>query len=188
MLAYKNITFERLAISDLILLQHKPFKDNRGFFFESYQKYFFNHILGKEVNFVQDNYSRSFRGVLRGLHYQLAPHAQGKLIHVIQGEIYDVAVDIRKSSPTFGKHVGRVLSSYNHEQLWIPEGFAHGFIVLSEMADILYKTTDFYNKNSERLINWNDPILDINWHFIDKKILVPRDADAPMLSKEACFD
>lgn len=150
------------AIPDLLILEPKVFGDSRGFFFESFNAKNFAQATGLNVNFVQDNHSRSSKGVLRGLHYQVQ-QTQGKLVHVTQGAVFDVAVDIRKSSPTFGKWVGCELSDSNHRQLWIPPGFAHGFMVLSESADFLYKTTDYYAPAHERCIAWNDPSIGINW-------------------------
>jgi dTDP-4-dehydrorhamnose 3,5-epimerase len=152
----------RLAIPDVVLIEPKVFGDDRGFFFESFNQAKFDGIVGQKVTFVQDNHSRSRRNVLRGLHYQIQ-QPQGKLVRVTQGEVFDVAVDIRKSSPTFGKWVGEILSAENKRQLWIPEGFAHGFLVLSELADFLYKTTDYYAPQYERTIVWNDSTINISW-------------------------
>lgn len=152
-----------LAIPEVVLFTPKVFGDERGFFYESFNARAFKEGTGLEPEFVQDNHSRSVKGVLRGLHYQLNPHAQGKLVRVVQGEVFDVAVDIRRSSPTFGKWVGAVLSAQNNNQLWIPPGFAHGFITLSDTAEFLYKTTDFYSTQSERCIAWNDPDIGIEW-------------------------
>ena len=152
-----------LSIPEVLLIEPKVFSDDRGFFFESFNQAAFEEALNKKINFVQDNHSKSIKGVLRGLHYQLPPHAQGKLVRVIQGEVFDVAVDIRKSSPTFGKWVGEILSSDNKKQIWIPEGFAHGFLTLSDTAEFLYKTTDFYSKEHEQAIRWNDETIGIQW-------------------------
>lgn len=152
-----------LAIPEVVLITPKVFGDERGFFYESFNARAFKEATGLEPEFVQDNHSRSVKGVLRGLHYQLDPNAQGKLVRVVQGEVFDVAVDIRRSSPTFGKWVGAVLSAQNNNQLWIPPGFAHGFITLSDTAEFLYKTTDFYSTQSERCIAWNDPDIGIEW-------------------------
>lgn len=152
----------RLAIPDVVLIEPKVFGDARGFFFESFNQRAFNEATGTDYQFVQDNHSRSSKGVLRGLHYQIQ-QPQGKLVRVVQGAVFDVAVDIRKSSPTFGQWVGVELSADNHRQLWVPPGFAHGFVVLSETADFLYKTTDYYNPEHERCIAWNDVTLDIQW-------------------------
>jgi dTDP-4-dehydrorhamnose 3,5-epimerase len=151
-----------LAISDVVLFEPKVFGDDRGFFFESFNDAQFSAAVGKEVTFVQDNHSRSVKNVLRGLHYQIQ-QPQGKLVRVVAGEVFDVVVDIRKSSPSFGQWVGEVLSAENKRQLWVPEGFAHGFVVLSEFAEFLYKTTDYYAPAHERCIAWNDPALDIKW-------------------------
>ncbi|CAM8390930.1 RfbC dTDP-4-dehydrorhamnose 3,5-epimerase and related enzymes [Candidatus Methylopumilus planktonicus] len=167
--------FEQLAISDLILFKPKIFKDERGFFFESFQAQIFNEAVGRVVTFVQDNHSQSIKNTLRGLHYQVPPNPQGKLVRVTRGEVYDVAVDLRQSSPTFGKYVGTLLSSENNHQLWIPEGFAHGFITLSDSADFLYKTTDFYHSTSERSIRWDDKTLNIDWHLKGEVLLSSKD-------------
>lgn len=152
-----------LEISDVLLIEPEVFYDERGFFFESFNQDKFEIATGRRINFVQDNHSKSSKGVLRGLHYQLNPKAQGKLVRVIEGEVFDIAVDIRRSSPTFGKWVGEVLSSDNKKQMWIPEGFAHGFLTLSEFSVFLYKTTEFYCPNHQRCIAWNDKILNIHW-------------------------
>lgn len=152
-----------LAIPDVILLTPKVFGDDRGFFFESFSQQTFHKITGLQPDFVQDNHSKSQQGVLRGLHYQLSPKSQGKLVRVTQGEVFDVAVDIRKNSPTFGKWVGEYLSADNKRQMWIPAGFAHGFVTLSETAEFLYKTTDYYAPEYERCILWNDPEIGIIW-------------------------
>ena len=152
----------RLAIPDVVLLEPRVFGDGRGFFFESFNEKVFSAAIGKSVTFVQDNHSRSAKNVLRGLHYQVQ-HAQGKLVRIVAGEVFDVAVDVRKSSPTFGQWVGATLSAENKRQLWIPEGFAHGFIVTSESAEFLYKTTDYWAPEHERCIAWNDPAIGIEW-------------------------
>lgn len=151
-----------LAISDVFLLEPSVFADARGFFFESFNQAQFEQAIGKTVHFVQDNHSRSVKNVLRGLHYQIR-QPQGKLVRVVQGKVFDVAVDLRKSSKTFGQWVGEVLSAENKRQLWIPEGFAHGFVVLSETAECLYKTTNYYAPAHERCILWNDASLQIAW-------------------------
>lgn len=151
-----------LAIPEVVLIEPKVFGDERGFFFESFNQARFEEAVGKKINFVQDNHSRSVKNVLRGLHYQIQ-QPQGKLVRVVQGEVFDVAVDLRKSSPTFGQWVGQVLSAENKNQLWIPEGFAHGFVVLSDTAEFLYKTTDYYAPAYECCLLWNDPVLDIQW-------------------------
>ena len=151
------------AIPDVLLFEPKVFGDERGFFFESFNQKVFQQAAALEPTFVQDNHSRSVKNVLRGLHYQLAPKAQGKLVRVVEGEVFDVAVDLRKSSKTFGQWVGQILSAENKLQLWIPPGFAHGFAVLSESAEFLYKTTDYYAPELERCIAWNDPTIGIRW-------------------------
>ena len=150
-------------IPEVLLVQPDVFHDPRGFFLESWSRDRFNELVGRKVDFVQDNHSRSSRGVLRGLHWQIAPMAQGKLIAVMQGDIFDVAVDLREGSPTYGRWVGEVLSGESRNSLWIPEGFAHGFLVLSETADVVYKTTNFYSPNHERAARWDDPFLSIKW-------------------------
>lgn len=150
-------------IPDVKIIEPKVFGDERGFFFESFNQKVFEAAVGRKVEFVQDNHSKSVKGVLRGLHYQLPPMAQGKLVRVVQGEVFDVAVDIRKSSPTFGKWVGVNLSAENKRQLWIPEGFAHGFLTLSDTAEFLYKATNYYSPKDESAIVWNDVILAIGW-------------------------
>ena len=152
----------RLSIPEVVLIEPKVFGDARGFFFESFNQKAFNEATGTNHPFVQDNHSRSSRGVLRGLHYQIQ-QAQGKLVRVARGAVFDVAVDIRRSSPTFGQWVGAELTEDNQQQLWVPPGFAHGFVVLSESADFLYKTTDYYAPQHERFIVWNDPSLGIEW-------------------------
>ncbi len=151
------------AIPDVLIVEPRVFGDARGFFYESFNQQAFDAATGTRFQFVQDNHSRSARGVLRGLHYQLAPKAQGKLVRVVRGAVFDVAVDIRRSSPTFGQWVGVELSEDNQRQLWIPPGCAHGFLVLSESADFLYKTTDYYSPEHERAIAWNDPALGVQW-------------------------
>ena len=152
-----------LAIPDVVVLEPRVFGDERGFFFESFNQQVFENAVGYPVNFVQDNHSKSEQGVLRGLHYQLPPKAQGKLVRVVQGEVFDVAVDIRKNSPTFGQWVAEILSAENKKQMWIPAGFAHGFLTLSETAEFLYKTTEYYAPEFERSIIWNDPAINIHW-------------------------
>ncbi len=174
-----------------LLIKPNVFNDDRGFFMESWNSNDWKSIIEKskqEFNlFLQDNHSKSSIGVLRGLHYQLNPYAQGKLVRCISGEIFDVAVDIRINSPTFGKYVGEFLSSENYLQLWIPEGFAHGFLTISEKAEVVYKTTNFWDKNSERSIKWDDPLINIEWPEIivnNNEILVsPKDSQAPLLSE-----
>lgn len=164
----------RTAIPEVLLLEPKVFGDERGYFLEPYNKRTFREATGLDVEFVQDNHSRSKRGVLRGLHYQIR-HPQGKLIRVIAGRIFDVAVDLRRSSATFGKWVGLELGSDSMRMLWIPPGFAHGFAVLSEQADILYKTTDYYAPEHERTVRWNDPQLAIAWPLSGEPLLSDKD-------------
>lgn len=152
-----------LAVPEVLLIEPRVFGDARGFFFESFNQTSFEEAAGHEVKFVQDNHSKSAKGVLRGLHYQLDPYAQGKLVRCVVGEVFDVAVDIRPGSPTFGQWVGAHLSAENKHQLWVPEGFAHGFVTLSETAEFLYKTTNFYAPEYERCIAWDDDTLAIDW-------------------------
>ncbi len=179
-----------------LLLTPRLFGDGRGFFFESWNQRSFASALGLPVEqapaFVQDNHSRSSRGVLRGLHYQLPPHPQGKLVRCILGEIFDVAVDIRRSSPTFGQWVGALLSSENHQQLWVPEGFAHGFLTLTEHAEVLYKTTNFWSQECERAIRWDDPQVAIAWSLDSlggiAPLLAGKDAGAPWLADAQAAD
>ena len=152
----------RLAIPDVVLIEPRVFGDDRGFFFESFNHHQFEESVGRSVKFVQDNHSRSNKGVLRGLHYQIE-NPQGKLVRVVNGEVLDIAVDLRRSSPTFKKWVGALLSAENKHQLWVPEGFAHGFVVLSDSADFLYKTTDYYSPQDERCLLWNDAEIGVNW-------------------------
>jgi dTDP-4-dehydrorhamnose 3,5-epimerase len=167
MQADRLTTGQGIAMAGPLLLTPRVFGDARGFFYESWNQRQFEQVLvadGQPVpGFVQDNHSRSSRGVLRGLHYQLPPHPQGKLVRCVLGEIFDVAVDLRRSSPSFGQWVGAVLSAENRQQLWVPEGFAHGFLTLSEPAEVLYKTTDFWSQACERAIRWDDPALAIAW-------------------------
>jgi len=166
----------RLAIPDVILLDPRVFGDDRGFFFESYNRLAFREATGVDPDFVQDNHSRSAKGVLRGLHYQVPPKAQGKLVRVTAGEVFDVAVDIRPESPTFGNWVGEVLSAENRRQMWIPSGFAHGFLTLSETAEFLYKTTDYYSPEHERCIIWNDSSIGVKWPCELTPLLSSKDA------------
>jgi dTDP-4-dehydrorhamnose 3,5-epimerase len=156
------VTVTPTSIPEVVLLEPKVHGDARGYLFEAFSQRTLDAALGRSVRFVQDNQSHSSRGVLRGLHYQ-CPHPQGKLVRVLQGRIFDVAVDARRDSPTFGRWVGEELSSENKRQLWVPEGFAHGFVVLSETADVLYKITDFWHPQDEQCILWNDPALGIRW-------------------------
>ncbi len=164
----------RLAIADVVLLQPSVFGDDRGFFFESFNQAQFEQAVGLDVNFVQDNHSLSAKGVLRGLHYQIG-QPQGKLVRVVQGEVFDVAVDLRKSSATFGQWVGEILSAENKRQMWVPVGFGHGFLVLSDSAEFLYKTTDYYAPQHERCIAWNDADLAINWPIAGEPVLSGKD-------------
>ncbi|HIG65227.1 MAG TPA: dTDP-4-dehydrorhamnose 3,5-epimerase [Methyloprofundus sp.] len=173
-------------IPDVIILEPKVFGDNRGFFFESFNQQAFNNATGLDVQFVQDNHSRSAKGVLRGLHYQIQ-QPQGKLVRVTRGAVFDVAVDLRQSSPTFGQWEGVELSADSHRQLWVPVGFAHGFVVLSESADFLYKTTDYYAPEFERCIAWNDPAIDIDWHFDGEPQLSGKDQQGVLLKDAEIF-
>jgi len=166
-------------IPDVKVLEPKVFEDERGFFFESYNQRVFEEAVGYPISFVQDNHSRSVKGTLRGLHYQLPPHAQGKLVRVTVGEVFDVAVDIRKSSPTFGQWIGELLSAENRHQLWIPPGFAHGFVVTSDVAEFQYKCTDFYSRDSEASIHWADQDLDIKWPLENLPLVSEKDSQAP---------
>ena len=175
-----------LAIPDVILFEPKVFGDDRGFFFESFNQAQFDAAVGRPVKFVQDNHSRSVRNVLRGLHYQIQ-QPQGKLVRVAVGEVFDVAVDLRRSSPTFGRWVGAVLSAENKKQLWVPEGFGHGFLVLSEVAEFLYKTTDYYAPAHERCIIWNDPILSIDWQLQGEPVLSAKDAQGAAFAQAEVF-
>jgi len=173
------------AIPDVLVIEPKVFGDARGFFLESFNQKAFDAAVGRTVTFVQDNHSRSRKGVLRGLHFQQAPHAQGKLVRVIQGSVFDVAVDVRRDSATFGQWVGLELSAENHKQLWIPAGLAHGFLVTSESADFLYKTTDYYEPASERALRWDDPAFGIAWPDIgEAPTLSAKDAQAPLLASD----
>ncbi len=163
----------------VLLLEPRVFGDERGFFFESFNQRAFDEVVGEHVDFVQDNHSKSRRGVLRGLHYQLPPKAQGKLVRVVEGEVFDVAVDLRRASATYGHWAGALLSAANKRQMWIPPGFAHGFVTLSETAEFLYKTTDYYAPEHERCIRWNDPALAIDWGYGQEPQLSAKDAAAP---------
>ena len=177
----------RLAIPDVVLIEPKVFGDARGFFFESFNQQAFNEATATSHQFVQDNHSRSAKGVLRGLHYQIE-QPQGKLVRVVRGAVWDVAVDIRKGSPTFGQWVGAELSEDNQHQLWVPPGFAHGFVVLSDSADFLYKTTDYYAPQHERCIAWNDPRLAIAWPLAGEPVLSAKDqAGKPLAEAELCM-
>ena len=174
------------AIPDVLIIEPKVFGDERGFFFESFNHRQFAELVGRDVNFVQDNHSRSAQNVLRGLHYQIQ-QPQGKLVRVVQGAVFDVVLDIRKSSATFGQHVALELSAENKRMLWIPEGFAHGFMVISEIAEFLYKTTDYYAPEYERSIVWNDPALAIQWPIQHEPTLSVKDRQAQLLAVAECF-
>lgn len=174
------------AIPEVLIIEPKVFGDERGFFFESFNQAKFEAAIGRQVNFVQDNHSKSAKHVLRGLHYQIQ-QPQGKLVRVVQGEVFDVAVDIRKNSTTFGKWVGEILSAENKKQLWVPEGFAHGFVVLSESAEFLYKTTDYYAPEFERSIIWNDPDISIAWPIDLEPVLSAKDHQAKTLASSDYF-
>ena len=174
-------------IPDVLVVEPKVFADDRGFFMESFKKQQFAEA-GIDLPFIQDNHSGSKQGVLRGLHYQIQ-HPQGKLVRVVKGEVYDVAVDIRKSSPTFGQYVGEILSEENHKQLWVPPGFAHGFLVLSDWAEFIYKVTDIYYPQGERAIVWNDPDLNIDWPLEGLEVLVsPKDAEGARFRDAEIFE
>ena len=177
----------RLAVGDVALIEPGVFGDARGFFFESYNQRRLDEALGRTVRFVQDNHSLSRRHVLRGLHYQIS-QPQGKLVHVIAGEVFDVAVDIRRSSPTFGRWVGELLSADNKKQMWIPEGFAHGFTILSDQAEFVYKTTDYWAPEHERCIAWNDPALRIDWRLAGAQpLLSEKDRRGVLLAQAETF-
>ena len=176
----------RLAIPDILLIEPKVFGDDRGFFYESYNQRQFEETIGRKVDFVQDNHSRSLKNVLRGLHYQIK-QPQGKLVRVVAGEVFDVAVDIRKNSPTFGQWIGEILSVDNKKQLWVPEGFAHGFVVLSDYAEFLYKTTDYWASEHERCIAWDDPTLAINWNLREEPSLSSKDAQGSAFKAAEVF-
>ena len=180
-------TVSPTAIPEVLILEPKVFGDARGFFFESFNARDFAQATGLNVEFVQDNHSKSARGVLRGLHYQIQ-HAQGKLVRVVQGEVFDVAVDLRRASPTFGQWVGERLSADNHRQLWVPPGFAHGFVVLSESAEFLYKTTDYWYPEYERSLLWSDPAVGIDWPIDFAPQLAAKDAVGKVLADAECFE
>ena len=177
----------QLAIPEVCLIEPTMFGDSRGFFFESFNSQHFEESIGRTVNFVQDNHSSSVKNVLRGLHYQLV-RPQGKLVRVVQGEVFDVAVDLRRSSPTFGKWVGETLSSKNKKQLWIPEGFAHGFVVLSDTAEFLYKTTDYWYAEHERSLIWNDETIGIDWAGVTDPVLSGKDTVARRLADADLYE
>jgi dTDP-4-dehydrorhamnose 3,5-epimerase len=174
------------ALPEVLILEPKVFGDERGFFFESYNQRDFAQATGLQVAFVQDNHSRSAKNVLRGLHYQVQ-QPQGKLVRVVQGEVFDVAVDLRKKSKTFGQWVGEILSAENKRQLWIPAGFAHGFVVLSDTAEFLYKTTDYYAPAHERCIRWDDPAIGTHWPIAAPPILAAKDAAGKLLAEAEVF-
>ena len=177
----------KTELQGVLVIEPNLFEDDRGFFYESYKKSIFEEAVGKEVNFVQDNHSKSSKGTVRGLHYQLPPMAQGKLVRCVSGKIFDVAVDIRPTSNNFGKWFGITLSESNKKQLWIPEGFAHGFLTMSETAEILYKATGFYASNLEGSIIWSDPYINIKWPKIKNIIQSAKDSEAPLLSNSKAF-
>lgn len=175
------------GILGLLIIEPKVFGDDRGFFYESFNRNKFNELIGQQINFVQDNHSKSVKNVLRGLHYQIK-HPQGKLVRVTQGAVLDVVVDIRKSSPTFGQHVAVELSDENKRMFWIPEGFAHGFSVLSDTAEFLYKTTDYWFPEHERCLFWNDAALAIDWKLSVPPVVSPKDAQGKKLDEAELFD
>lgn len=174
------------AIADVLIIEPKVFGDDRGFFYESFNHKKFTELLGYEVEFVQDNHSRSVKNVLRGLHYQIQ-HAQGKLVRATQGAVLDVVVDMRRSSSTFGQHVAMELSAENKRMLWIPPGFAHGFVVLSDTAEFLYKTTDYWYPEYERCLRWDDPVLAIDWHLDVEPTVSGKDAQGKPLAQAELF-
>ena len=174
------------VIPDVLIIEPKVFGDERGFFFESFNRRQFADLIGRDVDFVQDNHSRSGRNVLRGLHYQIQ-QPQGKLVRVVQGAVFDVAVDIRRSSPTFGQHIGVELSAENKRMLWVPEGFAHGFVVLSDTAEFLYKTTDYWAPEFERSIAWNDPAIGNQWPIQGEPSLSAKDQQVKALAEAEHF-
>ena len=175
------------SIPDVLIIEPKVFGDERGFFYESFNAAAFEEATGLKRQFVQDNHSKSQRGVLRGLHYQIR-QPQGKLVRVVAGEVFDVAVDLRKRSPSFGRWVGTLLSAQNQRQLWVPEGFAHGFLVLSESAEFLYKTTDYYAPEHERSLLWNDPRIGIQWPFDGTPQLSKKDLEGKLLDQAELFE
>ncbi len=180
-------TVTALPLPEVLLLTPKVFEDSRGFFFESFNSRAFEDVTGLKPEFVQDNHSCSSKGVLRGLHYQIQ-HPQGKLVRVVSGEVFDVAVDLRRNSPNFGKWAGAVLSNVNKQQLWIPEGFAHGFVVISETAEFLYKATDYWHPEFERVLLWNDPTIAIDWPLPTPPVLAQKDEDGKHLSEAETFE
>ena len=176
-----------LAIPEIFIFKPRVFKDDRGFFFESFNQKIFEEKTGLSKVFVQDNHSKSSKGALRGLHYQLPPRAQGKLVRVIKGEVFDVTVDIRKSSPTFGQWIGKIISAKNMKQIWIPEGFAHGFLTLSKTAEFLYKTDNYYAPEYGHCIAWNDPAIGIDWPINKNPLLSDEDKQGKLLSNSQVF-
>ncbi|PVY81514.1 dTDP-4-dehydrorhamnose 3,5-epimerase [Cupriavidus alkaliphilus] len=182
-----SMNIVKTALPEVLILEPKVFGDDRGFFFESFNARQFEDATGLKRDFVQDNHSRSAKNVLRGLHYQIQ-QPQGKLVRVVAGTVFDVAVDIRRSSPNFGKWVGVELSAENKRQLWVPEGFAHGFVVLSESAEFLYKTTDYYAPQFERSLRWDDPALAIDWPIEGAPVLSKKDEDAPAFAVAELFE
>jgi dTDP-4-dehydrorhamnose 3,5-epimerase len=185
LLTYKMNVIKTI-IPDVLIIEPKVYGDDRGFFFESYNKNQFERAINRKVDFVQDNHSKSSKNVLRGLHYQIQ-NSQGKLVRVTIGEVFDVAVDIRKSSPTFGQWVGVILSAENKKQLWVPEGFAHGFVTLSEIAEFLYKTTDYYSPRYERTILWNDSQINISWPIEGAPFISEKDSQGKLFSNAEVF-
>ncbi|MGH8854198.1 MAG: dTDP-4-dehydrorhamnose 3,5-epimerase [Telluria sp.] len=179
--------FTPLAIPDVLRIEPRVFGDERGFFYESFHQARFEEAVGRKVNFVQDNHSKSAHNVLRGLHYQIR-QSQGKLVRVVAGSVFDVAVDLRRSSPTFGQWVGELLSAENKLQMWVPEGFAHGFVVLSESAEFVYKTTDYYAPEHERCIAWNDPQLAIGWPVAGAPLVSAKDEKGAAFATAEMFD
>jgi dTDP-4-dehydrorhamnose 3,5-epimerase len=175
------------SLAGVLVIEPAVFGDARGAFFESWNRRAFAGLVGRDVDFVQDNHSVSARGVLRGLHYQLQPRAQGKLVRVVAGEVFDVAVDLRRSSPTFGRWVGERLSAANRRMMWIPEGFAHGFLVLSDVAEFLYKTSDYYAPEQERTLLWNDAAVGVQWPLEGAPVLKPKDAAGTPLAAADTF-
>lgn len=180
---------QRLSIPDVMLITPKVFSDARGYFYESFNAKLFGELTGTRVAFVQDNHSSSVMGTLRGLHYQLAPQGQGKLVRVVEGAVFDVVVDLRRSSPSFGQWTSAVLSAENQQQLWIPQGFAHGFLTLTDSAQFLYKTTDYYAPQAERCLAWNDPQIAIDWPKLNvSPVLSEKDRAGVRLADAECFD
>ena len=177
----------KTAIPELLIIEPRVFGDDRGFFFESFNRRKFAELVGRDVDFVQDNHSRSVKNVLRGLHYQIQ-HPQAKLVRVVQGSVLDVAVDIRRNSPTFGRHVAVELSAENKRMFWMPEGFAHGFVVLSDSAEFLYKTTDYWYPEHERCLKWDDPDLAIDWQLTAEPVMSGKDVQGKMLGQAELFD